>query len=200
MSQSLAKTASVTVLAWQDIASAAEVISTAQNVATKFAVSLFIKVGRLTGTLFTAGSPNIRVEVSASSTVGWIPLVTFQPSVGLATIGSTTLNGAIIAGATTALLTSGTNFTAGNLVFLGDASPANYELIRIKSVSTNTITFEEACANAHSNAAVVTNQAEEYVAQIDCTAISNLRVVADNISSGQGIKVEALMTTSDSIG
>lgn len=200
MSQALAKTQSISVLAWQDIASAAMAISSAQSVATKFAATFFIKVARLTGSAFTAGSPNIRIEGSASTTVGWIPLATFQPAIG-ATIAATTLNGAVSAGASSFVVTSATNIAAGALLFLGHTTlPANYELVRVKSVSGTTITPEEPVVNAHDTGALVTSQAEEYVAQIDCTAIYNLRAVADNISSGQGIKVEVLMTTGDSIG
>lgn len=200
MASSLNKTQSTSVLAWQDIASAAIVLSSAQSMATKFAATFFIKVARLTGSAFTAGSPNIRIEASPSTSVGWIPLATFQPAVG-ASIAATTLNGAVSAGASSFVVTSATNIAAGDLLFLGHTTDVTkYELVRVKSVASATVTPEEPVVYAHDTGALVTDQAEEYIAQIDCTSIYSLRAVADNISSGQGIKVEVLMTTADSIG
>lgn len=197
----LSKTVNTSLLAWQDIASAADVIGSAVDVSTKFAASVWVFIGRLTGTAFTAGWPNIRIEVSAkaSGTDAWIPIATFQPAVG-ASIASTTLNGAVSAAATTFVVTSATNIAAGDILFLGHTTTAaNYELVRVKSLSGTTITPEEAVTNAHDTAAVVTDQAEVYVAQIDLTAVGRIRAVADNANSGQGIKIQALMSTGDRI-
>jgi hypothetical protein len=194
------KTQGTALLAWQDIATANVVIGSAQDVSTKLAATVFAKLGRRSGTAFTAGWPNIRVELSgkSSGTDTWIPVAVFQPAVG-ATIVNTTLNGAVSAGATTFVVTSGTNITAGDVLFLGDPSTANYELVRVKSVSGTTVTPEEPVTYAHATAAIVTDQAETYVAQVDLTAVGRIRAVTDNAGSGQSISVEILMVTGDSL-
>lgn len=192
------KTWGTSLLAWQDVANAAIVFSAAQSVATKRAASFDIRLGRATGSAFTAGWPNIRIEAQNKSGGLWTPLFTYQMALG-ASIGKTTLNGAIIAGATTCVVTSATNLAAGDLLFLGHTSDVTkYELARIKSVSGTTVTFEEAIAFAHDNGANVSDQAEMICPAFDLTPYAAVRAVCDNIGSGQGITVQVLMTTHDS--
>lgn len=181
-----------TLLAWQDIASAAQVISSPLSVATVFAAAFAISVARLTGSAFTAGAPNIRIEAQTISGGPWIPLWTYQPQIG-ASIAATTLNGAITAGASTFVVTSASNIAAGDVLFLGHTSdPTKYELVRVKSVSGTTITPEENVLNAHDNGCLITDQAEMIFPTLDLRAYSNVRAVADNVGSGQGIKVQVL--------
>ena len=185
---------------WQDVASTAQVIGAAIDVSTKWGISFNIQIGRLTGTAFTAGWPNIRIEASgkASGNDTWIPLIVLQPAIGTS-IAATTLNGAISAAATTAVVTSATNIAIGDYLFLGHTTtPANYELVRVKSISGTTVTFEEAITNAHDNTAVVSDQAESYFPAFDVSEYSRVRVVIDNANSGQGIKVQVLYNTFDS--
>lgn len=194
------KTIGTSLLAWQDIASAAQVISSVIPVDTKWAIAFNIRLGRLTGSAFTAGWPNVRIEASgkASGNDSWIPLLSLQMAVG-ASIAATTLNGAIIATATTCVVTSATNIAIGDYLFLGHtATPGNYELVRVKLVSGTTVTFEEACTYAHDNTAVVTDQAEAYFPMLDVSAYSRVRVVIDNANSGQGMKAEVLYNLFDS--
>ena len=193
------KTVQTALAAWQDVASAAQAISSAFNCATTWAASFGVRIARRTGTAFTAGSPNVRIEASiaASGNNSWIPLLTLQPAVG-ATIGNTTLNGAVTAGATTFVVAASTNFAAGDIVFLGDAATANYELVRIKSISTVTFTPEEAVVNAHANAAIVTSQAFMAFPAIDLSPYVRVRAVLDNVGSGQNTSMEVQITTFDS--
>lgn len=194
-----AKTIAASLLAWQDIASGAVAISSAQNVATAWAAAFSIRLARKSGTAFTAGWPNVRIEASAKSSGNdhWTPLFAVQMAVG-ASIANTTLNGAVSAAASSCVVTSATNIAAGDLLLLGDASAANYELVRVLSVASTTVTFEEACSNAHSNGAVVTDQAEVYFPAVDLSTYSRVRAVCDNAGSGQTIAVEVLMNTFDS--
>lgn len=194
------KTIGTSLLAWQDIASAAVVISSAVNVASLWGVGFFILLGRGTGAAFTPGWPNIRIEMSGKSSGNdlWIPRLVLSPSIG-ASIVSTTLNGAISAGATTCVVTSATNIAIGDYLFLGHTTtPANYELARVKLVSGTTVTFEEAITNAHDNGALVTDQSESYNPVLDVSTDGRARVVVDNANSGQGIKVEVFYNTFDS--
>lgn len=196
------KTVGQTAISWAngDLASAAQYISSAIDVSGKFGIGFSIQVARKTGTAFTVGWPNIRIEASAKSSGNdsWVPRFVFQPALG-ASIVNTTLNGALSAGATSFVVTSATNIAIGDYIFLGDASTANFELVRVKAVSGTTITPEEAITYNHSNGAVVTDQAESIYVPIDCTGIARMRVVADNSNSGQAMATQVLYTLFDSI-
>ena len=194
------KTIGTSLIAWQDIASAAQVISSVITVTTVWAIAFMIQLARGTGTAFTAGWPNVRIEASgkASGNDTWIPLLTLQPEVG-ASIVNTTLNGAVSAGATTCVVTSATNIAIGDRLFLGHTTTvANYEIVGVKLVSGTTVTFEEACTNAHDTAALVTDQTFERFPALDVSAYSRVRVIADNANSGQAIKAQVLYNTFDS--
>ena len=69
-------------------------------------------------------------------------------------------SGAVSAGATSFVVSSATNIAVGDLLYLGDSSAANWEIVRVKGVSGTTITPEEAVTFAHANGAAVTDQAE----------------------------------------
>jgi hypothetical protein len=193
------KTANASLLAWQDIATANVVVGSAQDVSAKYSGSFSIKIARKTGTAFTSGWPNIRIEAShkTSGNDGWIPLLSVQPALG-SSIVNTTLNGAVSAAATTITVTSATNIAAGDILFLEDTATANYELVRVKSVSGTTITLEEAVTYAHASGKIVTDQAEMYFPSVDLGPYARVRAVADNANSGQTIAVEVTMTTQDS--
>ena len=200
MATTPSKTIGTSLLAWQDMASTAQVISTVVTVTTKWGIAFNVNLGRLTGTAFTAGWPKVRIEASgkASGNDKWVPLLSLQAAIG-ASIASTTLDGAIIAGATTAVVALATNIAIGDYLFLGHTSTVgNYELARVKAISGTTVTFEEAITNAHDTAAVVTSQAESYFPALDVSLYSRIRVIADNANSGQGIKIEVLYNTFDS--
>ncbi len=196
------KTANTTLVTWAqgELASAAQYISAAQDVSTKFAAAFSILMGRLNGSAYTVG-PKVRIEGSmASSGLPWVPLVQYQMSIG-ASIGSQTLNGALTAGGTTALMnTNVTNFNVGDIVFLPDSSTGNYELARIKSISSLTLTFEEAYNFNHANAGTVTTQGEMVFPAIDLSPYKFIRAVVDNTGTGQGVKVEVKMSTFNSVG
>lgn len=193
------KTANASLLAWQDIATANVIVGSAQDVSAKYAAAFSVKIARRSGTAFTAGWPNIRIEASGktSGTDDWIPIVQLQPAIGVS-VANTTLNGAVSAAATSFVVTSATNIAAGDILFLGDASTANYELVRVKSLSGTTITPEEAVTYAHANAAIVTSQPEIYFPAVDLTPYVRVRAIGDNANSGQSISVEVTMTTNDS--
>lgn len=193
------KTVGTSLLAWQDVATANVVVGSALDVSTKYAIACQIRIGRRSGTAFTSGWPNIRIEgsVKSSGTDHWTPLYSIAPALGTS-IANTTLNGAVSANASTFVVTSATNIAAGDILFLGDTSTTNYELVRVKSLSGTTITPEENVTNAHANAAICTDQAEMYFPSFDLGPYSRIRAVCDNANSGQSISVEVLCTTFDS--
>jgi hypothetical protein len=201
MATSPNKSANVSLLAWQDVSTGDIVISSASDVGTVWGASFGIRIGRKSGTAFTTGWPNIRIEGStkASGNNSWIPLFIYQPQPG-ATIANTTLSAGLSGGETSFGVASASNIAVGDILFLADSSASNYEIVRVKSVVSTTITPEEAIVNAHANAAQVTDQAEMTFPAIDLTPYVRVRAVADNGNSGVTMAVEVLMTTFDSFG
>jgi hypothetical protein len=190
------KTAQTDLQIWADFASGTYTEGSSLDVSAMFAAAIKISVGRLTGTAFTAGFPNIRIQGSTATSGNdrWADLFVFQPPVG-ASIGATTANGAIAANAATYALTSATNFVVNDLNFLGHTTtPANYELIKTLS-GTTTVTPVHNVVNAHDTGCVITSQASEVLATIGLQGINRLRSVVDNNGSGQGIKVRVECTT-----
>lgn len=185
-------------IAWADISSGAQSISSVIDVSTVHAIEFFIRLARRSGSAFTAGWPNVRIEASGKSSGNdsWVPLWTYQMMVG-ASIANTTLNGAVSAAATTFTVTSATNISVGDVLYLGDTSTANWELVRVKGVSGTTITPEDAVTYAHANSAAVTDQAEMVSPVLGCQTYKRLRVVVDNAGSGQTMAAEVLYSTLD---
>ena len=193
----MAKTVGNTHLAWQDIASNVVVIGAAIDATTLRAIAFNILVGRAGGTAYTLNYPTLRIEASgkAAGNDTWIPLLALQPAVG-ASIANTTLNGAVSAGATTCVVTSATNIVRGDLLFLGHTTlTANYELVRIQTVSGTTLTFEEACTNAHDTGALVTDQADVFFPAFDVSTFSRMRVVINNEGNVVGLRAQVLYNT-----
>jgi hypothetical protein len=193
------KTIATSVLAWQDVATGAVALSAAIDVSTKWAAAFNVLLGRRSGTAFTAGWPNVRFEASGKSSGNdsWVPLFSYQMQVG-ANIANTTLNGAVSAGATSCVVTAATNIAAGDLLFLKGDTDAGNELVRVKGVSGTTVTFEEACTNAHASGNAVTDQAESTFPAFDVSSYARVRVVADNANGGQTFAAQCLLTSMDS--
>jgi hypothetical protein len=191
-----------TLSAWADItAGNAPTFSSWIDVSTKWSGLALISIGRRTGTAFTAGSPNIRIETSKKSSpdnASGIVVASYQPGLGTSIV-NTTLNGAVSASDATFVVTSGSNIAAGDLIFLGHSSTSNYEIVRVKGVSGTTITPEAAVVFAHANSALVTDQAEMAAIPLDLKEHLQIRSVIDNISSGQNISAEVILITFDSM-
>lgn len=194
------KTATTTMLAWQDISNNTTIISAITSVATKFGGTAWVRIGRESGTALTAGWPNIRIEGSskAAGNNTWIPIAVYQPQVG-ASIANTTLNGAAALGDPTIVVNSAANISAGDILFLSDSSASNYEIVRVRGVSGTTITLEEVLVNNHANSGLVTDQAEIVALSFDLTAHNRIRCVVDAASPGVAFAVEVLLTTQDNL-
>jgi hypothetical protein len=192
----------VTLLAWTDVATANVNVGTAQDVSTKWAAAFSVRLARRSGTAFTAGWPNVRIEASAAAAGNdhWTPIVPIQMAIG-ASIANTTLNGAVSAGATSFVVTAATNIAAADVLYLGHTTDSTkWELVRVKSVSGTTITPEEAVTYAHDTGAAVTDQAEVYFPVVSLECYSRVRAVVDNAGGGQTVAAEIIMTPFDSYG
>ena len=198
----ITKTTGVSILAWQQVANQASATGTITGLpTTALGLGLTIHLARQSGSAFTAGWPNIRVEASSKSSGddAWAPVASYQPAAGAALV-NTTLSSAVSASATTVPVASATNIAAGDILFLGDSSSSNWELVRVKSVSGTTITLEEACTNSHTSGAAVYDQSEIYGLTVDMLGFTRCRVVADNANSGQTTAVRVLGVYAESIG
>lgn len=196
------KTLDQTLFAWADVATANVTVGTAVDVSAKWAALVFVQLGRRSGSAFTAGWPNVRIEVSAESsgTDSWSPAVVFTPEVG-SSIANTTLNGAVSAGASSFVVASATNIAAGDTLFLKGDTDAGNELVRVKSVSSTTITPEENVTNAHASGNAVTDQGVIFApALIDLSAAARIRAVVDNANGGQTVAVQVKAVYLDSVG
>lgn len=195
----LTKTIGTSYQAWQSVATANVIVGSAIDVTNLIAIGFGVAMGRAGGTAFTA-SPQFRVEGALSSAEdSWRVIDTVNFGLG-ATIANTTLNGAISAGAGSCVVTSASNIATGDILFLGHTSDTTkYEIVRVKSVSSTTVTFEENCVYAHDNNAAVTDQAEHYaIGPYDLSTYSRVRGVIVN-HSGQTANFRSVYSTLDSI-
>jgi ribosomal protein S16 len=196
------KTVQSNLLDWTDVNSATETIGTAFNTATKWSGGIGIRLGRKSGSAFTASWPNIRIEVATATSPGtgdWIELIpAYTPLVG-ASIANATLNGAVNANVSTIVVNVSTNITVGDILFLGDSSTANYELVEVKSTPSNTtIALKTNTQFAHANASIVTDQAEKMFIPLSLTEAAQIRARVDNLNSGQNIAAQVTLITFDS--
>lgn len=195
----ITKTQGTSLLSLQSVASNTVVISSAQDVSTKLAATVFIHFGRRATTALTEGM-EFRIEGSSKSSGDghWYPLASFKTAIAAAE--SEAVSGTVSSGTNVITVASTTNLVAGDLIYIDNGTIGNSEWGRIKSVVTNTsVTIEDNLVNAQTGATIY-DQAEFYVAQLDLTAIGRIRLVADGRNTGQAVAVEAHMVTGDSIG
>jgi hypothetical protein len=195
-------------LSWQDVTNTNQVVGTAINVAGKVAIRFFCKLGRRSGTAFSAATaglptyPQIRFEASTNDSGDgendWFQLFTYSMQTG-ASIANTTLNGGVSAAATSIVVNSATNIAAGDFLFLKGDTDGENELVRVKSVSGTTINLDTATPVVYAKASgnAVTDQAEVYNASFGCSTIRRIRAVIDNGNSGQTVAAEVSYTTHD---
>lgn len=195
----ITKTAGAELLALQSVASNSVVVSSAQNVATKLAATVYIHFGRRAATALTEGM-EFRIEASSKSSGDghWYPVAAFKTQI--ATSETEPVTGTVNSGQNVITVANTTNLAAGDIVFINNTTIGSSEWGRVKSIVANTsITIEDNLVNAQTGATVY-DLAEMFVAHIDLSAIVRLRLVADGRNTGQAVAVEAHMVTADSIG
>jgi len=192
------KTSSTSVISLQSVAASSVLISSTQDVSTKFAATMFIHFGRRSATAAGAGV-NFRIEAN-SKTGGngfWWPLAVFTTD--FVACESEAVSGVVASGTNVITVASTTNLTAGDIIYIDNGTIGNSEYGRIKSVVLNTsVTIEDTLVNAQTGATLY-DRAEMFAAQLDLSAVKYLRVVADGASFTQAFAVEAFMNTGDSI-
>lgn len=196
---SITKTSDVVLLALQSVAASTVLISTVQDVSSKFAASIFIHFGRRSATAAGAGV-NFRVEASSKATGNghWYTLATVTTD--FVACESEAVSGTVNSGTAVVTVASTTNLTIGDIIYIDNSTIANSEFGRVKSVSTNTsVTIEDVLTNAQTGSTLY-DRAELYPLQFDLTAVKRIRLVVDGANFTQAFAVEAHMVTGDSIG
>jgi hypothetical protein len=194
----ITKTQGTSLLSLQSVASNTVVISSAQDVSTKLAATVFIHFGRRATTALTEGM-EFRIEASSKSSGDghWYPLAVFKTRTEAAE--SEAVSGTVSSGTNVITVASTTNLAAGDIIYIDNGTIGNSEWGRIKSISTNTsVTIEDNLVNAQTGATIY-DRAEMFAASIDLSAVGRLRLVADGRNTGQAVAVEATMVTADSI-
>jgi len=195
------KTAAVSLLALQNIAASGNVAGSAYDASVKFAANVMIHFGRKSSTAYTT-APTFRIEQSAKASGDgfWFPMAVFSPTLG-ALLTAQAVNGTCNAGQNVIAMTSTTNFSVGDVVYVSNGTLANSEWGRVKSVSSNTsITLEDNLLNAQTGSTVY--KGEMFLASLDLAGVTRLRLVDDNSgnSTAGGHDIEAFIVSLDSIG
>jgi hypothetical protein len=196
------KTVGTSLLAWTTVTTGNVSVGSAVDVGTKITARFAVSIGRVSATAWTPGWPLVRIDASAkaSGDDAWFPALVWNPFVG-ASVAATTFNGAKSAGDTSIVVTSATNITAGDLLFLGHTTDSTkYELARVKGISGTTVTLDAPLAYDHDSGAAITDQAELLSADLDLSAITRIRVVVDNANGGQSVLARVILSTLDSVG
>lgn len=192
------KTQSTSLLSLQSIASNTVVLSSVQDVSTKFAAFIGVHFGRRATTALTAGA-RVRIEGSTKSSGDgfWFPLAEFLSAI--ATSESEAVSGTVSSGTNVITVASTTNLVAGDMIYIDNSTIGNSEWGRIKSISANvSVTIEDNLVNAQTGSTLF-DQAELYTSYLDLSAVGRIRVVADFSGTGQACAVQAFMVTADSI-
>lgn len=193
------KTNNISLLPIQSVGTGLIAISSPVEVTTKFSATVFIHFGRRSTTALTEGV-ELRVEASTKLTGDgyWFPLTVFKSGTVAAT--SVTIATTHNAGITNLVDGSGTGFADKPRVYIDDATITNGEWGKIRAIlATVGYVLEDATINTHTASFTVYDKAELFVAQLDLTAITRLRLVVDGSKAMQTVVVEAFIVTGDSV-
>lgn len=176
---------------WQSVTNGNVVVGSAIDVSDKWAIAIECCIGRASGSALSNNYPRVRVEASLDASGSmWTEIGGWFMFTGV-NIANTTLSAAASAGATSITVASSTNIAAGDLLFIGDTSSSNWEIVLVKSVSGTTVNLVHALMNSHASGSQVTDQAEKYLPNIGTGGYQRMRVVVDNSNSGQTVNVLA---------
>lgn len=158
-----------------------------------FGVAMFL--ARTNSTAHTSPWAQIVVEgnPSASDNSLFVPIATLLMPAG-ASIAQTATSGAVSVGATSFGVSSATNIAAGALLYVTDSTAANWEVVRVQSVSGTTLTIDGAFIYSHASGSLVSSQAERLVTTLDVSGYSRGRVACLN-QSGQTVHAWASGST-----
>lgn len=197
-SQTRNKIDDVELIALQLVTSAPRVVISSELDTTNLtSISVTIHLGRQTETAFTAGV-NFRIEMSPapSGTGNWHVITQFTSALGSSVASQAVGAAGAAAGQKVIPMTDTTGFSAGDMIFIQNATLANSEFHRISAVTTNTsITIEDNLQNSQPATSTVYDQAESYYALIDTSSIKRMRVVIDGSGAAQNFATHCDVVT-----
>lgn len=192
-----AKTKQTALAAIQSVSASTVLISSEFDMSTKLGGNLQIRFGRTSATAAGAGV-NIRCE-SSSETSGnnsWFPFAIIPTA--FAACESEALTGTVSSGQKVLTLSSTTNLTAGDLIFIKNSTFANSEWARIKSIVSNTsVTIEDNLVNAQTGSTIYDSAEIFPIINIPESAM-RIRVVFDGSLFTQTFAVHCGLITIDS--
>jgi hypothetical protein len=201
----LTKTAAQALLAHTAQATASVTVGSAVDVSTKVGpATAFVKMGRTTTTACGAQLA-FRLEGSAKTSGNdeWVPIYEWTSANATTTCNASTVATTnITAGDTSFTIAASTGITGGDLLYLRNATTANSEWVRVKSVSGTTITLEEGTTRSHVITTTTTQDfAEMWAIPIDIAGHVRVRLVVNSnnvTATGQTVDVIAWLVTADS--
>jgi len=195
----VSKTQGIQILGTQSLTANSVAKSSAQDVSSKLAATIFIHFALVDSTGVLSSGVEFRIEASAKSSGNdqWFPLTKFKTFT--AAPATEAVSGTVTSGTTLVTVADTTNLDAGDIVFFKNRTIGNSEWGRIRSVATNaSITLVDSLTYTQTGS-VIFDLAEMFSAQIDLTAIGRIRLVADASNTNRETYVEAFMVTGDNI-
>lgn len=186
------KTLSVTLLSPQTVSNNSRAVGTAVDVSGVHSLGLTMWLARFQTTAHVSPWARLVIEGCPSATDDsmFSTIATLLMPAG-SSVAGTTNNGAILAGATSFSVASATNIAAGAMLWVGDATAANWEIVRVQSISGTTVTIDGAFQFAHATGSSVTSQPERVtIPALDVTGLARIRVACLN-QSGQTVIARA---------
>jgi len=190
------KTGNQTLITLTRAAANSVIVGTAVDVSTKIGGVINVRFGRRSATAWTAGV-NIRLESSnRASGNHWHPFAVFTTAYAACqsqVLGTCAANQNVLAMAST------TGITAGDVLFIDNATAASCEWGRVQSIVPNTsATLEDALMNAQTGNTIY-DSAEIYAPVAIPEGALRVRAVVDGSLFGQAFAVEIILSTIDGI-
>lgn len=177
----LTKTTSFdTIDAWQSLAVASLTVGNSEDVSGSYSTILYIEVA-LAHANAQAGV-DVIVEISYATGDDWIQLLTFKGTAETPGIDDLDEVGGTSAGDTTITLTDATTDefdVIGRRWFILDTTVGESEVVRTKSLSTNTVTLAQDAKYAHADAELVTDRVDQWAISIPFGA-AFIRILINN--------------------
>lgn len=184
------KTADLSLLAAQTLSNNTRVVSSDVTTTGVHAMGFAGWIGRFGTTAHVSPWARLVIEANPSTSDNslWSPIREFLMPAG-ASIAATTLSAPVTAGASTITVASATGISVGSLLFLGADAAARFEVVRVTSISSTTLTIDGGCIFSHETSGYVSTQAERFnIASLDVGGAARIRVAALN-GSGQTVYV-----------
>lgn len=184
------KSAKIAAIVWTDLADGDVAESSEITVSDYLWANFFVTLARRSATGYTT-LPILAIEgsSSASGDDNWIELArhTFPAGSSL-TRTQVNQSAGIAADATSFDVDSVSNYAAGDLLLVEGDTAAEHEIVRIESISSNTLTVVQPFTYGHSDNAYVCNGVEQVSIPVDIAAVHRLRCVYIN-ATGQAAAI-----------